>query len=151
MTFILLLVWLDKTKRKKKKSKLRKKKVGAKKSTNHSNPINSKDRIVWRDQDRDTGKRQMDKRWLKLRTEWWSRGEKENEENKWTTLPHLLLNWHLCLSVEAGRGWAIKDWQTRMRDIVSTIFTDTCKKCTLAKNMVKQKDEKKTMDDGYIG
>lgn len=38
-----------------------------------------------------------------------------------------------------------------MRDIVSTIFTDTCKKCTLAKNMVKQKEEKKTMDDGYIG
>lgn len=54
---------------KKKKSKLRKKKVGAKKSTNHSNPINSKDRIVRRDQDRDTGKRQMDKRRLKLRTE----------------------------------------------------------------------------------
>ena len=53
----------------KKNSKLRNKKVGAKKSTNHSNPINSRDRIVWRDQDRDTGKRQMDKRWLKLRTE----------------------------------------------------------------------------------
>lgn len=38
-----------------------------------------------------------------------------------------------------------------MRGIVSTIYNDMCKKCTLAKNMVKQKDDKKTMDGGYIG